>query len=199
MKRMVWLFLLALTLPVTAFAGSVEFTTTSGTLSGSSTGLSLSGSILIADGVITGSDLGTVTFSTAGLKHGNLEHHATFMAGGAFTITGDGMNGVHNGVIFSGTFSQPVIWRRVSLGHGSYEYELVGTVTGTWYTGAKMDGAIVALTLPVGKGWSGRSVTLGSADMNISTIGAVPEPGSLTLLGTGLFGLAGVVRRKLKV
>ena len=67
------------------------------------------------------------------------------------------------------------------------------------YTGAKMDCAIVALTLPVGKGWSGRSVTLGSADMNISTIGAVPEPGSLTLLGTGLFGLAGVVRRKLKV
>jgi hypothetical protein len=34
-----------------------------------------------------------------------------------------------------------------------------------------------------------------SADLNMSP---VPEPGTLTLLGTGLFGLAGVVRRKLK-
>ena len=49
MKRMLLMALLALALPMTAFAGSsVDFTNSGGTLSGSSAGLSLSGSELIA-------------------------------------------------------------------------------------------------------------------------------------------------------
>ena len=197
MKRMVWLFLLALALPMTSFASSVEFTNLGGTLSGSSGGLTLSGSTLIADGVITGNNLGTVTFSTGALTRGNLKHHATFMAGGTFTITGNGTNGVHNGVIFSGTFSGPVHWSVVKLDDGNHDYMLRGTLTGTWYNGTTVDGATVALALNVGKGFFCKSLTFGSADTNISTPGVVPEPGSLTFLGTGLVGLAGVVRRKL--
>ena len=46
MKRIVMMALLALALPVAAFAGNVDFTNNGGTLAGSSAGLTLSGSEL---------------------------------------------------------------------------------------------------------------------------------------------------------
>lgn len=198
MKRMLLLVLLALALPMAAFANnSVDFTNSGGTLSGSSAGLSLSGSTLIAmggsGGLITGS-LGTVNFSTAGLMGGNLQSGGTFAAGGSFTIAGNGTNGIFNGPIFTGSFSGPVTWTVITLANGTHNYTLQGSLTGTWYSGATVNGATVQLTINTGKSFFDGTTMISSGDTNI----VVPEPGSLTLLGTGLVGLAGILRRKMK-
>src|SRR5271166_2500707 len=76
MKRSLWMVLLALALPVSAFAAkSVYFGNTGGTLSGSSAGLNLTGSELVVVnglnpsnglGQVAG-ELGNLTFTTGGL------------------------------------------------------------------------------------------------------------------------------------
>lgn len=206
MKRMLWLALIALALPMAAFADSnVDFTNSGGTLTGSSAGMSLTGSVLInvngLNGLVTGSNLGSLSFSTGALLSGDLQTGAVFgppepTLGGSFVITGNGTGGIPNGVIFNGTFHGPVTWTLVTLSNGTHNYTLSGDVTGTWYNGSTVSGATIQLTINTGKGFFNGSTDISSGDTNIAT---VPEPGSLTLLGSGLVGLAGILRRKLKV
>jgi hypothetical protein len=200
-KKILLLAVLALALPMAAFANSgVDFTNSGGTLSGTNSGLTLSGSVLVAvnglngGGLITGSNLGSVTFSTGALASGSLQMGGTFAAGGSFTITGNGTNGIPNGTLFAGTFSGPVSWQLVTLANGTHNYILTGVLTGTTGTGFSTNGVTVQLTINTGKGFFNGSTTISSGDTNI----VVPEPGTLTLLGTGLISLAGAVRRKLK-
>jgi hypothetical protein len=204
MKRIVLMALLALALPLAAFAGNIDFSNAGGTLSGSSAGLTLgsTGSRLISvqglglDTCSSASPCGTVTFTTGALTSGNLSTGAMFAAGGTFVITGNGTDGLPNGVIFNGTFSSAVSWTpsgKVGV-DGTILYTLSGSITGT-YNGHTVDGATIQITFNTGKNGFIESATLGSGDTVISP---VPEPGTLGLLGTGLVGLAGVVRRKLK-
>ena len=73
-KKAVFLVVLALALPFAAVAGSsVDFTNSGGTLSGTNSALSLTGSTLVAvnglgGGLITGDNLGTLSFSTGSLS-----------------------------------------------------------------------------------------------------------------------------------
>ena len=180
MKKILLLAVLALALPTAMFAGSsVDYTNSGGTLSGSSSGLSLSGSVLIAvnglngAGLITGADLGSVSFSTGALTGGSLQMGGTFAGGGSFVITGNGTNGVPNGTLFTGTFDGPVTWTLVTLANGTHNYTLTGSVSGWTGSGAPTTGATVQLTINTGKGFFNGSTTISSGDSNI----AVPEPG----------------------
>lgn len=199
MKKLIMLAVLALALPAAVFASSnIDYTNSGGMLSGSSSGLSLSGSALIAvngnSGLITGSDLGSVSFQTGALLSGSLQKGGTFAGGGSFTIMGDGSNGVPNGTLFTGTFSGPVTWTEVTLSNGTHNYTLTGSLSGSTGSGYSTVGATVQLTINTGKGFFNGCTKISSGDTNV----VVPEPGSLSLLGTGLIALGGLVRRKLK-
>jgi len=200
MKKIVLLAALALALPGAVFASSIstiDYSNSGGTLASSTVGglttLTLSGSALteirnFPGGMVTGNDLGSVTFTTGALT-GSLLTGGTFAAGGSIVITAS-----NGSVLFKGTFSTPTIWTQDSGQDGTSSYQLTGQVAGWTSSGYWTTGQTFDLTLNVGKGGFDGSATVSSGDTPL----LVPEPGSLGLLGTGLIGVAGVVRRKLK-
>lgn len=186
-------------LPNLASATGTDFSNSGGTLAGTNAGLTLTGSMLIAvtgfngGGIITGSDLGTVAFTTGALTSGDLQMGGTFASGGTFTISGNGTGGLPNGVIFSGTFSGSVTWTLATLANGTHNYTLTGVVTGTM-GGMNVTGVTVQLTINTGKGFYSGSTLISGGNTTIES--SVPEPSTLVMFGTGGLSMLGMLRRK---
>ena len=194
-----FLFLFCMMLPNFALAdNTTDFSNSGGTLTGTSAGLTLTGSTVIAVtgygnlGTVTG-NLGTLGFTTGALATGSLQMGGTFAGGGTFTIDGNATGGLPNGVIFSGSFSGPVTWTLATLANGTHNYMLTGVVTGTM-GGMSVNAVTVQLTINTGLGYFNGSTTISGGDTSIST--SVPEPSTLALLGAGILGIGTTLRKK---
>jgi hypothetical protein len=103
-------------------------------------------------------------------------------------------NGLPNGVMFNGTFSGPTSWTLFTPPNGTRNYTLTGVPSG-YLGGFSTHGVPARLTINMGQQGGGNDSTqIADGDSSI----VVPEPGTLGLLGTGLVGIAGLVRHKLK-
>jgi PEP-CTERM motif len=207
MKRVtIILGLLLLLLPIAAWADAVDLTNQSGTITYTDAGVVSTGSQLVSFAGITapkGSALGSVSFTTGAFTGSSLWQNGTFSStGSTFDITGQGkwLAGVLGApakskvALFTGSFVGPISWTVVSAVHANYVFNLSGTIAGALWTGQTVTGTTTQTIYSYTDQWPTDHkgvIHVGNSQL------AVPEPGTLSLLGTGLLTIAGTMRRKL--
>ena len=183
MRRVTLLALLALALPTAALAAGIDFTTgnfESGTFTGSFTssiGVTVAGS---SDTITI--DTGTLTLLSTGACPLNIGPGTlcySFMSGGNVSVMSRG----------STVFTDTLVGGLVTVNGAT------GIVTIT--AGLTPDNMVGSGTI-AGSSFVLSSGTIKAGSSNINGASPTPEPGTLGMLGTGLIGLAGLARRKLK-
>lgn len=208
MKRVtIILGLVMLLLPMAAWAGAIDLTNQSGTITYTDAGVVSAGSELVRFNGISsakGSALGSVSFSTGAFTGSSLWSDGTFSSTGSqFTVTGQGkwLAGVLGKQakgkveLFKGSFVGPISWTVVSAVHANYVFDLSGTIAGTLWNGMAMTGTTTQTIYAYTDQWP--TDHKGGIHLGTSQLSPVPEPGTLSLLGTGLIAVAGTMRRRL--
>ena len=200
MKRLVILWgLLALLLASAAWADTITLINQGGSVTFTTAGLTSKGSELVNFNGIQaprGHALGSVNFGTGAFTGTSLWTGGTFSSAGSyFDITGMGNYGQPKGTIFSGAFVGPILWTVVSHDHANYVFDLSGTIAGQIWTGRMVTGTTSQIIYAYTDQWP----TDHKGGIHLGTTQTtVPEPGTTSLMGTGLLLLlGGSVRRKM--
>jgi len=193
MRRFFLTVLIVMALPLAAFGKIVPLFNQNGTLTASVTGINLQSTLVQYSG-IRGRDLGILTITTGALLSGSLSGGGSFnFVGSSYVVTvnpGVLNNFSQGGVLFSGAFTAPISW--ISLGSGNYE--LAGVVGGYWWYGQYGTGTTTQFYRGTFNSSGVFTATLGAGQSYIN-----PEPGTLALFVSGLFGVAALAGRKLKL
>jgi hypothetical protein len=193
--RLTTLFLVLLAV-APMYADGINFTDWHGTATVADTGIFGNASLICYSGIkaYNGHSLGSVSFQTGALASGTVFGGGTYSSvGSMFTITGNGQQRIHQGVIFSGTFTGPIQWTLISHSGGTSNFGLSGKIYGMLWSGRTTTGYTTQLISISGNRAFVVSGNNSFGDGKLTT----PEPETLSLLGTGIVVIAGVFRKRL--